>query len=143
MLPNSHLNNLTRNVFSYTIGQTLSLLINLFAIALAAQYLGVSEFGIFNYLLAIILIITKLVDLGIAPNIFREYWINKRLDLINTGILLRVVLFVLLVVIYNILCFYLKYDPREIILSNVFLVNLIISSKGFLRELLEIPLKSI
>ena len=71
MLPNSHLNNLTRNVFSYTIGQTLSLLINLFAIALAAQYLGVSEFGIFNYLLAIILIITKLVDLGIAPNIFQ------------------------------------------------------------------------
>lgn len=141
MLPNSHLNSLTRNVFSYTIGQGLSLLINLIAIALAARYLGVSEFGIFNYLLAIILIITKLVDLGIAPNIFREYSINKKLELINTGILLRVVSFVLFVALYNIICFYLRYNQEEIILSNIFLLNLIISSKGFLRELLEIPFK--
>lgn len=140
-MTNSYLNNLTRNIFSQTLGQILSLLINLFAIALAARYLGVSDFGIFNYLLAMIVILTKLVDLGIAPNIFREYSIKRALELIHTGVLLRVFLFLIIAILINIFFFLSSTDKREIILSNILLVNLLISSKGFIRELFEIPFK--
>jgi O-antigen/teichoic acid export membrane protein len=141
MPSNSYIVSLTRNVFSQTLGQIISLLINLFAIALAARYLGVTEFGLFNYLLAIIVILTKIMDLGIAPNIFREYSIQKKMELLNTGILIRILAFLIIVVVINLYFFLSNVDTREIILSNVLLINLIISSKGFLRELIEIPFK--
>ena len=141
MMPNTYTNDLTRNVFSQSMGQFFSLLINLFAIALAARYLGVNDFGVFNYLLAVIVILTKLVDLGIAPNIFREYSINRALELINSGILLRIFTFLIISILINLFFFLYSTDQREIILSNVLLVNLLISSKGFIRELFEIPFK--
>lgn len=141
-MKNSYLNNLTRNIFSQTLGQIFSLLINLFAIALAARYLGVTDFGIFNYLLAVIVMLTKLVDLGIAPNIFREYSIKRALELIHTGILLRVFTFLIISILINIFFFLSNTDKPEIILSNILLVNLLISSKGFIRELFEIPFKA-
>lgn len=141
MSSNSYLNNLTRNVFSQTFGQILSLLINLYAIALAARYLGVSDFGLFNYTLAWIVILTKLVDMGIAPNIFREYSIKRNMELVNSGILIRFLALFLIAVLINVFLLLDKADPREVLLSNILLVNVIISSKGFLRELIEIPYK--
>ena len=136
------LNKITVNVFSYTFGQTLSLLFTLLSFALAARFLGVSRFGTFNYLVAVIVIITKLIDLGIAPNIFREYSINKNIDLINTGILLRISSFSLLIVFYNLICFFYSISTQMIILSNVIFFNLLISAKGFIRDLFEIPFKT-
>lgn len=141
MQSNSYIGSLTRNVFSQTFGQIISLLINLFAIALAARYLGVTEFGLFNYLLAIIVILTKLIDLGVAPNIFREYSLQKELELLNTGIIIRILAFIIIAVVINLYFFLSAVDTREIILSNVLLINLVISSKGFLREIIEIPFK--
>lgn len=140
-MQDSYPKRLTRNIFSQTVGQIISLFINLFAIALAARILGVENFGLFNYLLAIIVMVTKFVDLGIAPNIFREYSIKKALELINAGILLRVLAFLIISILINVFFFLFHTNDSEIILSNIFLVNLVISSKGFLRELLEIPFK--
>ena len=137
----SYFNKITRNIFSFTFGQLLSLLINLAAIALGARYLGVSDFGIFNYLLATIVIITKLIDMGIAPNIFREYSINKNVGLLNSGIQLRIISFIAFIIIYNIVCILISISKIEIILSNLLLINMVISSKGFLREIMEIPFK--
>lgn len=88
-----------------------------------------------------VVVIAKLIDMGIAPNIFREFSINKNLELLNTGFLIRIISFIVFAAIYNLICLVLSVNKQEILLSNIFLFNLVISSKGFLRELLEIPFK--
>ena len=80
---------IVKNIFSLTIGQGINLLLNFFSIVLAARYLGVNEFGRFSYLIAIVAIISKIIDFGLAPIVFRE--VSKTTNdfsIINTALIL-------------------------------------------------------
>jgi len=131
------------NAFSLAVGQVVSLISSFLAVSLTARYLGVEEFGKFNALLAWILILSKLVDLGFAPVVFRELSKkNSTFTLLNVSLSLRLIFFFITFILYNVVVLLLQITPREIILSDLFFVNIIISSKfQNVRELLDIPFK--
>ncbi|MDP3149545.1 MAG: oligosaccharide flippase family protein [Ignavibacteria bacterium] len=131
------------NALSIAVGQIVSLISSFLSISLTARYLGVEQFGKFNALLAVVLILSKFVDFGFAPVIFRE--LSKEdnsFDLINVSLTLRVIFFLLTAVLYNLFAFLLKVSFLELLLSNLFFINIIISAKfQNVRELLDIPFK--
>ncbi len=134
---------ITRNVFSISIGQTFSLIINFFSIILAARYLGVENFGEFSFLLALVGILSKIIDSGIAPIVFRES--SKEFgefQLLNNALLLRAIILIIVVSLFNIVGFLIHLPFNEIILSDLLFISVIISSKfQNFRDLLEIPFK--
>lgn len=132
-----------RNILSLISGQSLSLVLNFFSILLAARYLGVEEFGRFASHLSLILIISKLIDFGLGPIIFRELskdahnhsWINKAISL-------KFLISLLVLLLLNVIYFSIGYDSREILLSNSLFVTIFISSRTQnFREILAIPFK--
>jgi O-antigen/teichoic acid export membrane protein len=137
------LKKITRNVFSIVVGQGTSLLLNFLSIPLMARYLGVGDFGNFNYLLAISALLSKLVDFGLTPIVFRETSRNKNdYSFIHSAILLRLIMLVLVVVLFNITAALLQVSTIEILLCNMMMINVIISSKfQNIREILDIPFK--
>jgi O-antigen/teichoic acid export membrane protein len=70
-------NSIVRNLLSITTGQILNLILSFLSITLAARMLGVNDFGNFGYLLAVVSLISKIMDLGFTPIVFRELSINK------------------------------------------------------------------
>ncbi|MGE5409581.1 MAG: flippase [Clostridiales bacterium] len=147
-MPVSSLNNksfssITKNVLSLSIGQGASFVLNFFSIVLAARYLGVSDFGTFTSLLAVTTILSKVIDFGFTPIVFRETTKFNKLDLLNKAILIRIFSFFCIIVVYNLVSYILKFPLVEILLSNLLLFNIILSSKyANIRELLEIPFKA-
>lgn len=139
--PNSH--SIAKNVFSLATGQTLNLLLNFLSITLVARYLGVNEFGIFSYLIAFVIVLSKTDDLGLAAIAFRET--SKNLNdyrFLNTSITLRTLLFLIILTLLNLTIINLNFPKTEIILLNILFVNVYISSKfQNIRELLDVPFK--
>ena len=133
----------SKNIFSLLFGQAANLLLSLLGIVIAARYLGVDQFGKFSYLIAIVAILSKIIDAGIGPIIFRETSSDiSNHDLINLGIFYRSGLLFTVYLIFNVSAFFLKMKSDEIIFLNILLAGIIISSKYMnFRDILEIPFK--
>ncbi len=139
-------NNSTRaitNVFSITIGQIVNLVLNFVAITIAARSIGVEGFGRFGYMLALAVIISKVIDLGLIPIVFRE--LSKKKDdysLLNTAITLRLIAFIIAVLAFNIVQLALHSSLYEMFLINILLIGSIVSAKFVcIREMLDLPFK--
>lgn len=134
---------ITKNIFSLSFGQGLNLLFNFLSIILAARYLGVENFGEFSYLVAVVGILAKVIDFGISPIVFRESSKGfNHFELLNTGLSIRILLFVIVLIIFNVSAILLSFNSNEIILANILLAGIIISTKfQNFRDLFEIPFK--
>jgi len=131
------------NIISISVGQILSILISFFSVSLTARFLGVKDYGTFNYLLSIVLIASKISDLGLSNIIFRETSKNTNgfLDL-NVGLTIRMISFTLVAIILNIIIRFLNFDLEGILLINIFFLSTIFSARFMIvRDLLDIPLK--
>ena len=140
---NFNLHPIAKNILSLATGQTLNLLLNFLSITLVARYLGVNNFGVFSYSVALVMIITKLIDFGLVPIAFRETSKNQNdFRFLNTSITLRSILFVIILPLFNLIIFNLNFSKTEIILLNILFINVFISSKfQNIRELLDLPFK--
>jgi O-antigen/teichoic acid export membrane protein len=131
------------NVLSISIGQFSSLLINFFSVSLTARYLGVEDYGTFNYLLAIVFIASKISDLGLSNIIFRETSKSQNgyVD-VSVGISIRMITFFIVALLLNISILFLQFDSEKILLINIFYLSTILSSKFMtFRDMLDIPYK--
>ncbi len=134
---------ITRNTLAITFGQGLGYIFNFFSFVLIARYLTVSDFGKFSFLVAFVSIVSKFIDFGFVPIVFREYSVKKNNKLLNTAFTLRTLLFVGAVLIVNLGFYILNYNLKEIIYLNILFLSIIISSRAAnFRELLTIPFKS-
>jgi O-antigen/teichoic acid export membrane protein len=113
------------------------------AIVLSVRYLGVSNYGVFSSLLAVIAILSKFVDFGIEPIVFREFSKEEEnFHLFNSALNLRFAIYLILVLVYNLAAPFLKYSAKEIILANILFTTIIFSMKMVnVRELLSTPFK--
>lgn len=130
------------NFFSLSAGQAISLLINFYSFVLIAKYFNVADFGEFSNLIAIVAIISKFIDFGLGPIIFREEAIFKNNYYLSSGIIIRFVLFLFFLIISNFTLYLWDYDITYIIFFNLLLLSIIISSRmANFRDLLAIPFK--
>lgn len=109
----------------------------------AIRFLGKESFGTFSYLLAVIGILSKFVDFGIEPIVFREFSKEKNnFHLFNSALSLRFFIYAILVIAFNIASPFLNYSAREILLSNILFTTIVLSAKTVnIRELLSTPFK--
>lgn len=140
-MPNS--SKLSKNVFSLFFGKSIELVITLVSITLIARNLGVEKYGLFISIVALTYIISKVIDFGLAPIVFRENSKPNVSDsLINTAFTLRIILFFVLLVFFNLISPFTNLTNTEIIYSNILFLNIIFSAKYMnFRELLEIEFK--
>ncbi len=134
---------ISKNLLSLLIGKSLELIITLVSITLIARYLGVEKYGLFISIVALTYLISKVIDFGLAPIVFRE---NSKLkvsdSLINTAFTLRIIFFFVLLISFNIISPFTNLTNTEIIYSNILFLNIIFSAKYMnFRELLEIEFK--
>ena len=134
---------IVKNMISLTSGQIINLALNFLSITIAARYLGVTSFGQFGYLLAIVVMVSKIIDLGLAPVIFRELSVDKsKFYLLNSALSLRIVSYAIVTLLFNIVIYFVGFTNTEILLCNALIFNSIISAKFIcVRELLEVPFK--
>lgn len=106
--------------------------------------MGVDEFGEFASLLAVVTIISKIIDFGLGPILFRELSSeNTKLGIIDNVISLKLVLTVLVFMLYNISVFLIGISPNKILLSDILFLNIIFSSRmANFREILSTPFKA-
>lgn len=137
------LNKILKNILSLTVGNILNLLLNFFSIVLTARYLDVNLFGDFSYLVAIIGILSKFIDLGLNPIIFRDTSKNPSdHSYINSAIILKLVSFIVFIIIFNAAAFIFRFSTVEILLSNILCTGIIFSAKfQNFRDVLEVPFK--
>lgn len=132
-----------KNLFSLSLGQGISFILNFFAILLAARYLGVENFGTFTALIAIITIVSKLVDFGLGPIVFREQ--SKEINdfsFLNNAISIRLVISIIALVLTNVFLLTLGYSSVEIILANALFINIFLSQRmANFREIFSTPFK--
>lgn len=140
----SKLTNSIRNTFlSITFGQVLALLLNIVTFGIAARILDVNEFGNFNYLLAIVGILAKLIDFGLNPIVFRETSHSKNYNqYIGSSLIFKGLLLIVLIIISNLTMLIMNETRISFILMNLLLLNILFSNKFTnFRELLIIPFK--
>ena len=125
-------------------GQSFSFVINFFSILLAARYLGVDKFGEFANLLAIITILSKFIDFGIGPILFRELSKDtNRKELFNAAITIKLILAGIIFLGMNITFILLSFPDMEIFLSNILFFSIFISSRmANFRDILSTPFKA-
>ncbi len=132
------------NLISLALGQSISFAINFVTILLAARSLGVASFGEFASLLAVVTIVSKIVDFGLGPILFRELSErNIKPNIFYNVIALKIILVILVFIILNATILILDFAPAEILLCDILFLNIIISSKmANFREVLAIPFKA-
>jgi len=97
------------NFLSISSAQIISNLITFISFSIIARHLGVDNFGIFSYYLSLTFILTKLTDFGFAPIVFRELSKNYYdYKLLNVSINIRLISFLVLLFISNILLIFFK-----------------------------------
>ncbi len=137
-----HSNPLINNILSLVLGQGGNLLINFVSISLTARYLGVNNFGNFNYLLAIVTVTSKLIDLGLSQIVFREVSKSNNYSILHTAISIRIILYLITLFLFNVIILSLNFSYTEIFIINILFLNILISSKfQNFRELFDIPFK--
>lgn len=132
------------NIFSITFAQILSLIFNIITFGIAARILSVSDFGLFNYNLAIIGFTAKIIDLGINPIVFRETSKNNAYDkYLGSALATKFLLIILLIVIINTYAVFARLATTTVVLLNLFAINIFFSNKYTnIRELLITPYKT-
>jgi O-antigen/teichoic acid export membrane protein len=105
--------------------------------------MSVHDFGTFGYLVAIVGILSKVIDFGLGPIVFRETSKEEESHrLLNSAISIRLVLFTAVLVIFDIVILFLNFTSSEIILVNILFVSIILSTRmANFRELLATPFK--
>jgi len=128
---------------SITTGQIVSLLLNIITFGIAARVLDVSDFGKFNYLLAMVGILAKLVDFGLNPIVFRETSHNKNYNqYIGSALFFKVLMLFFILILSNLSVLLIDGDRTSFILMNLMLINVFFSNKFTnIRELSIIPFK--
>lgn len=131
------------STFIVFVSQFVSLVLNIFTIGIAARYLGVENYGMFNYLLAIVGIGAKVLDFGFNPIIFREHSKhNNSKSFISSVILIRSLSIIIIVILFCFLAYILGLDELKIFLVALLAFNILLSNKFTnLRELVTIPFK--
>ena len=131
------------NVTSIFVGRGVEMLITLVSVTLIARNLGVEQYGLFSSIVALTVLLSKFIDIGFAPIVFRET--SKKdstYDMLNTAFTLRVILIFGLFGVFNVASGFTNLTSREILLSNILFLNIIFSSKYMnFRELLEVLFK--
>jgi O-antigen/teichoic acid export membrane protein len=131
------------NVSSIFVGRGVEMLITLVSVTLIARNLGVEQYGLFSSIVALTVLLSKFIDIGFAPIVFRET--SKKdstYDMLNTAFTLRVILIFGLFGVFNVASGFTNLTSREILLSNILFLNIIFSSKYMnFRELLEVLFK--
>jgi len=117
--------------------------LNFAAFVLAARYMSVHDFGIFGGLVAVVGILSKIIDFGLGPIIFRESSKdNSSFDLLNSAITIRLLLFAAVILGFNLVAYFLNYTVQEFVISNTLFVSIILSTRmANFRELLSTPFK--
>jgi O-antigen/teichoic acid export membrane protein len=133
-----------KNFVSLLGGQSISFAINFFSILLAARYLGVEQFGEFANLLAIITILSKFIDFGIGPILFRELSKDpSKGELFNATLTIKIILSGIIFIGMNIAFILLSFTKVEFFLSNMLFLTIFISSRmANFREILSTPFKA-
>ena len=132
------------NVLSILLGRGFDLIINFIAVTIIARYLGASQYGIFTSTVALVFILSKIIDIGFAQIVFRETSAKKRdFTYLNNALSIRFILLFFLVSIYNIVAYFINISSIEVLYTNILFLGIIFSAKfQNIRELLEIPFKS-
>jgi len=107
--------------------------------------LGVESYGTFSAIVASTTILSKLIDIGFSQIIFREFSekISKK-HVISTALTIRIVLFFILIITYNVFCVIANISEIEQLITNIILLNIIFSAKyRNIRDIIEIPFKTI
>lgn len=133
----------TSNVTAIFFGRGVEMLITLVSVTLIARNLGVEQYGLFSSIVALTVLVSKFIDIGFGPIVFRET--SKKdstSDLLNTAFSLRIILLLVLFLVYNTFALITNLDHSELLLSNILFLNIIFSSKYMnFRELLEVLFK--
>src|SRR4030065_885342 len=131
------------NVSSIFVGRGAEMLITLVSVTLIARNLGVEQYGLFSSIVALTVLLSKFIDIGFAPIVFRETSkTDSTFDMLNTAFTLRTILILVLFVVFNGVSGLTNLSSREILLSNILFLNIIFSSKYMnFRELLEVLFK--
>ena len=134
---------ISSNVSSIFVGRGIEMLITLVSVTLIARNLGVEQYGVFSSIVALTVLLSKFIDVGFAPIVFRET--SKKdssVDILNTAFTLRIIFFFILIAIFNSVYAIGDLTKKELLLSNILLLNIIFSSKYMnFRELLEVLFK--
>lgn len=93
--------------------------------------------------MAIVGILSKVIDFGLGPIVFRE---SSREDenhkILNSALSIRLALFFIVLVIFDIVIYFLQFTLQEFILLNVLFLSVIFSTRmANIRELLTTPFK--
>ncbi len=131
------------NFSSIFVGKIIELLINFLAITLIARHLGASKYGVFTSVVALVVMLSKLIDFGFAQIVFREVSSQKRnIHLLNNALSIRIIFLIILIICFNIFSYLFVIKNNEIILTNILFFNIVFSTRfQNIRELLEIPFK--
>lgn len=142
-MPTSKFNQIRNNSIIVFFFQFLSLLFNILSISLAARYLGVEEFGKFNYLLAIVGISAKILDFGFNPIIFRELSRDNNFDkYFSSALIFRIFIILFIILLFGVLSYLIELSTLKIVLLIILSFNVLFSNKFTnIRELLTIPFK--
>jgi len=131
-----------QNILSQSIGRALSFILIFLSITIAARKLGVEQFGIFASVLALVTIISKIIDLGFGQIVFREFSKNNDVELINNALLLRILFSIIVFAVSNFVIYFLGYSSFDILLFDILFINIYISARFLnIRDLLETPFK--
>ncbi len=136
-------NSIRNNVLSVSFSQFASLLFNIITFGIAARALGIEDFGYFNFLLAGIGVLSKIIDLGVNPIVFRESAKDKEFDRYILPVL-TYKLILILVIILSLNAFFqiYQFEYRKILIINFLVINIFLSNKyTTFRELLIVPYK--
>ena len=113
------------------------------AIVIVVRFLGVDNYGRFSSLLAVVGILSRIVDFGIEPIVFREFSKDRdNYHIFSAGLNLRFVLYIILVIGFNLVAPFIAFTTREILLTNILFTTIIFSAKMVIvRESMATPFK--
>ena len=139
----SLLNSIRNNVLSVSFSQFASLLFNIITFGIAARALGIEDFGYFNFLLAGIGVLSKIIDMGVNPIVFRESSKNKEFDnYILPALTYKLILIIVIILLLNSFLLISQFEIRKILIINFLVINIFLSNKyTTFRELLIVPYK--
>lgn len=131
------------NVTSIFFGRGVEMLITLVSVTLIARNLGVEQYGLFSSIVALTVLVSKFIDIGFGPIVFRETSKkDSNFDLLSTSFSLRIILLIGLFIVFNSVSVITNLDHKELLLSNILFLNIVFSSKYMnFRELLEVLFK--
>lgn len=132
-----------RNIFSITSSQFLSVVILILVFGIVARNISVEEFGLFNFWLAVVGILSKVIDFGFNPIVLRECSKDNSCGIsISSIFIFRVFILLIIIVLTNIFLLLFNIEFTTVLLVNLLFINLIVSSKETnFRDLLQVFFK--